>query len=148
MKQTLKRIGFGFVLGMAVGNLIAALTGHPDIVSPALLAKAGSLPAALLYQTMLSGLIGAAGFGGMGFYEVERWPLLLAVAAHFGLILAVFLPVARFLGWCGTAAELLAVAACMGAAHLAIFLVMCAYYRKQVRELNELQKRYRGKKRK
>lgn len=102
---------------------------------------------ALLYQTMLSGLIGAAGFGGMGFYEVERWPLLLAVAAHFGLILAVFLPVARFLGWCGTVAELLAVAACMGAAHLAIFIVMCAYYRKQVRELNELQKRYRGKKR-
>ena len=144
--DALKRACFGFVLGMAAGNLIAALTGHPAIVSPALVERVGSLSAALLTQTLLSGVIGCAAWAGMGMYEIERWPLLLSVLAHFSLIMAVFLPVSRFLGWCRTAAELLVITACMAAAHLCIFLVMCAWYRKQVKDLNELQKRYHGKK--
>lgn len=138
LAQTLKRALSGFVLGMAVGNLIAALTGHPDIVSPALLERAGSLSAALLWQTILSGVIGAAGFGGMVLYEIERWPLRLTDAVHNALVLAVFLPCALVLGWINTAAEVLIMAGIMSAAHYVVFLIMCARYRAQVRELNEL----------
>lgn len=143
--KTLKRTFFGFILGMAVGNVIAALTaGVGAIVSPALLERTGSLSAALLTQTLCSGLIGAAGMGGTVLYELERWPLLATDAIHFALVMAAFVPVALYLGWTSTPGELLAVAACMLAAHLTVFLVMCAYYRAQVRILNELQKQCFG----
>ena len=136
--KTLKRAGFGFILGMAVGNLIAAATGHPDIVSPALLEKAGSLSAALLWQTLLSGVIGFAAWAGISFYDIEEWSLLRADAVHYLCIMAVFLPVAFFLGWIETAADARIMAAIMLGAHTAIFLILCAYYRAQVRELNRL----------
>ncbi|MBQ9459313.1 MAG: DUF3021 domain-containing protein [Oscillospiraceae bacterium] len=140
MKQAIKRTLFGFVLGMAIGNVIAALTGHPAIVSAALLEKTGSLPNALLAQTLCSGLIGAAGMGGTVLYELERLPLLVTDALHFALCMAVFVPVARCLGWTDTPRELLALSAIMLVVHLAIFLIMCVYYRSQVRIINELQK--------
>lgn len=140
--QTLKRTGFGFVLGMAVGNLIAALSGHPDIVSPELLARMGSLSASLLVQTLLSGVIGGVAWAGISLYDLERWPLLQADAVHFGLILLAFLPIARFLGWTETAADTLLMAGIMFAAHFSIFLVMCAIYRRQVREMNVMQERF------
>lgn len=141
LMKTLKRALFGFTLGMAVGNVIAALTGQPNIVSPALLAKVGSLSAALLRQTLLSGLIGAAGMGGTVLYELDRWPLAAVDAAHLALVLAVFAPAALYLGWTASALELLLLALIMCAAHAAIFLIMCAIYRSQVRELNRLNER-------
>ena len=138
LAKTLKRAGFGFILGMAVGNLIAALSGHPNIVSPLLLERAGSLPAALLWQTVLSGVIGAAGFGGAVLYDVERWPLLLADAMHYVSYMIVFLPIAFFLGWTEKAGEAAVMAVILLAAHTVIFLIMCARYRAEVKELNEL----------
>lgn len=143
--QTLKRAGFGFILGMAVGNLIAGLTGHPNIVSPALLERTGSLSAALLWQTLLSGVIGAAGFAGVSYYDIERWPLLLADAVHYLSYMAVFLPAAFFLGWTEKAGETLVMAAILLAVHTLIFLIMCAIYRAQVRELNELNQKRRAR---
>ena len=137
-QKTLKRAGFGFLLGMAVGNLIAAATGHPGIVSPALLERAGGLSGALLWQTLLSGVIGGAAWAGISLYEIERWSLLRAVAVHYASIMAVFLPVGFFLGWLGQAFDVLLMAAIMAAAHFLIFLIMCAIYRAQVRELNAL----------
>ena len=142
LMNTLKRAVSGFVLGMAVGNLIAALTGQPDIFSPALLTKAGSLSTALLLQTLLSGVIGGVAWAGISLYDLERWPLLQADAVHFGLILLAFLPIARFLGWLDTPASLLLTIAIMAVAHLCIFLIMCAYYRAQVREMNRLQEAF------
>ena len=140
--RTLKRAGFGFLLGMAVGNLIAALTGHPNIVSPALLERAGSLSAALLWQTLLSGLIGAAGMGGVSLYEIEAWPLLRTALTHYVIYIVAFAFCSLALGWCERPAELLVMAAIMAAVHFAIFLIMCARYRAQVRELNEMQTRF------
>lgn len=141
--KTLKRTAFGFTLGMAVGNLIAAFTGHPAIVSPLLLERVGSLRWALLAQTVLSGFIGAAGFGGVSLYDMERWPLLLTTLVHYVIYLVVFIPSALSLGWTETAAEIAFLAAVMASVHLVIFLVMCARYRAQVRELNELNEKTR-----
>jgi hypothetical protein len=146
MKQAIRRTLFGFVLGMAIGNVIAALTGHPNIVSRALLEKTGSLSRALLAQSLCSGLIGAAGMGGTLLYELERLPLLATDAIHFALCMAVFVPVARCLGWVETPRALLTLSTVMLAVHLTIFLIMCAYYRSQVRIMNELQKKCFGDK--
>lgn len=136
--KTLKRVGFGFILGMAVGNLIAAMTGHPDIVSAALLEKAGSLPAALMIQTLLSGVIGGVAWAGISLYDIESWSLLGAVAVHYASIMIVFLPLAFYLGWLEGLTDALIMAAVMLAAHTLVFLIMCAIYRAQVRELNRL----------
>lgn len=144
--KTLRRAVTGFVLGMAVGNLIAALTGHPSIVSTALLQQAGSLRAALLWQTLLSGVIGGVAWAGMSLYEVERWPLLAACAAHFAVIMAAFIPIGRFLGWMPEAQDVLLMAAIMLAAHFGVFLILCAVYRRQVRELNALNERSKREK--
>ncbi len=136
--KTLKRAVFGFILGMAAGNVIACLTGHPNIVSSALLEKAGSLSAALLWQTLLSGVIGGVAFAGISVYKIDRCSLLLADAAHYAIYMVVFLPIAFFLGWTDDAGQAAVMAVILLAVHTAIFLVMCAYYRAQARELNEL----------
>jgi hypothetical protein len=136
--QTLKRAGFGFLLGMAVGNLIAGLTGHPNIVSPVLLERAGSLSDALLWQTVLSGVIGGAAFAGVSVYEIERCPLLLADAMHYVCYMIVFLPIAFFLGWTEKVGDAAIMAVILLAVHTLIFLIMCARYRAEVKELNEL----------
>ena len=138
--KILKRAGFGFILGMAVGNLIAALTGHPNIVSPALLEKTGSLSGALLRQTLLSGVIGFAAWAGISFYDIERWSLLRAVTAHYASIMIVFLPVAFYLGWIDGWAGALIMVAIMAVAHATVFFILCAYYKAQVREINQLLK--------
>lgn len=136
--KVLKRAGFGFILGMATGNLIACLTGHPNIVSLSLLERAGSLSTALLWQTLLSGVIGCTAFAGVGVYEIEHWSLLLADAVHYIGYMVFFLPIAFFLGWLRTAEEAIIMAAALLAAHTVIFLVMCAVTRARVRELNSL----------
>lgn len=148
LTKTIRRAATGFVIGMAVGNLIAALTGHPNVVSAELLAKAGNLSAALVLQTLLSGVIGAAGMGGTVLYELDRWPLLAVDLAHFALVLAAFLPVGRFLGWFPTRESMLLMAAIMFAAHFTIFLTMCAVYRAQVRKLNQMLSQYLEKEKK
>ena len=142
LMKTLKRAMSGFVLGMAVGNLIAALTGHPDVVSPELLAKTERLSTALLWQTLLSGVIGAAGMGGVSRYEIDPWPLLSIDLAHYALVMAVFVPIGHYLGWFVSAEDTLLMAGVMFAAHFSIFLIMCAYYRARVRELNRLQETF------
>lgn len=136
--KTLKRAGFGFILGMAVGNLLAALLGGAELFSPHLLAWAGSLPGALLVQTLLSGAVGAAAFAGIGFYDIEGWSLLRTAVVHYLLIEAVYLPIAFALGWVATAAEALVTAGCMAAAYLLIFLILWLIYHAQVRKLNQL----------
>ena len=140
--KTLKRMGMGFLLGLAVGNLIAVLTGHEQIVSAALLERIGSWRAAYLLQTLLSGLIGAASFAGISLYEIDRWPLLLTTLVHYLIYMAVFFPIAVLLGWLETAAQALWMALILAGAHFLIFLIICAVYRARMRELNKMQKKY------
>ena len=143
--KILKRAGFGFILGMAAGNLIACLTGHPNIVSSSLLERAGSLYAAFLWQTLLSGVIGLVAFAGVSVYDIDRWSLLAADVVHYVGYMVFFLPIAFFLGWLGSAAEAVVMAAILLGVHTVIFLVMCAYYRAQARELNQLNKERKKK---
>lgn len=140
--KTIKNAAFGFILGMAVGNFIAALTGAEMLVAPSLVKRIGSWQAAVLVQTLLSGVIGAAGMGGMSFYDIERWSLLRTALTHYALCIAVCLPVALFLSWIDNLVDFLVIITMMGIGYMIIFFIMYAYYKKQVKELNELQKEY------
>ena len=143
LKRTLKRAGIGFLLGMATGNLIAFLSvvigGGGKIVSVKAIEMCGGEVEALLLQSFLSGLIGFAGCGGMTFYEMEEWSLLRVMASHLGVVFAVFLPVSYVLGWFADLNELLILSGMMLVSYFIVWRIMCARYKKQVKELNELQ---------
>ncbi len=145
--RVLKRVGLGFLFGMAVGNLIAYFTGSGSglPVAPDLITAVGNEAAALLIQTVLSGLIGAAGFGGTLFYEKEKWSMLRAMLTHFALISVVFVIVSKVLCWITAVKELLIMEGIMLAAYLIIWLIMCAIYRSQVKELNAMLKSAKDK---
>ncbi|MBQ9437959.1 MAG: DUF3021 domain-containing protein [Lachnospiraceae bacterium] len=149
---TLKRGGVGFLLGMAVGNIIAFITayaysavGYSRFVSPGLIERCGSEAVAFLIQTILSGLIGCAGWAGMSFFEIERWSMLQALLAHLAVIYAVYFPCAFFLFWVTSFQEFLLMAGIMFAADMVIWRIMCTVYQAQVRELNLMQERLAAK---
>ena len=146
LSSFLKRAGIGFLIGIALGNLIAWLTsgGNGNIYNPAFVARIGGAAPAAICQTLLSGLLGAVSMGTMVFYEIERWPLALSTAAHFLAIEAFYVPIALVLGWAATPAELLISVAIQLVVFILIWLVMYLRYKAQVRVLNELLKKRKG----
>ena len=71
LKKTLIRAALGFLIGIVIGNVIAILTGTSDtggvtFASKRLLDIAGGNGAlAMFFQSLFSGLYGAACFAGM-----------------------------------------------------------------------------------
>ena len=150
LKKTLIRSGIGFVLGILIGYAISFLTGldNPDIfisVPPRLLVLTGSVTVSQILQGVFSGLYGAICFGTMSFYEIERWPLVLATGAHCAVIVLLYIPVGLFLGWLDNLLEILIVAGCQIVGFFIVWLIMNAIYKKQVKELNDLQKEFNDK---
>ncbi len=147
LAKTLKRAGIGFLLGIVIGYALSILTGldNPDVfisVPPRLLALTGSVPVSQVLQGVFSGLYGAVCFGTMTFYEIERWPLALATGAHCAVIVLLYIPVGFFLGWLDGWLDMLIVAGCQLVGFFIIWLIMNAIYKKQVKELNEMQKNF------
>ena len=151
LKKTLKAAGIGFLIGMVVGNVIAILTGNSatggvTFASPQLLSMAGGNGVvAMLLQSLFSGIYGAACFAGMSFYEIERMPLAAATALHCALIVLLFIPIALFLGWVNDIGTLLIISGTQLVGFFIIWLIMYFGYKKQIRELNEMQDHYSGK---
>ena len=150
LKKTLIRSVIGFLIGVVVGYTISFLTGlnNPDVfitVPPRLLALIGSVPISQVLQGVFSGLYGAICFGTMTFYQIERWPLALATGMHCAVIVLLYIPVGLFLGWLNSLPEILIVAGCQLVGFFIIWLIMNAIYKKQVKELNEMQKSFSNK---
>ena len=87
MKRTiLRRIILGFIIGAVVGNLIAFLSsGFNSLISPQTAKVFGNV-FGIIVQSVLSGLIGLAGFGGMSFYDTDLMDskgLLFVTFAHY-----------------------------------------------------------------
>ena len=146
LKKTLKAAGIGFLLGIVIGNLIAFLTGNSDtggitFASAKLLEMAGGNgTVAMLLQSLFSGLYGAVCFAGMSFYEIERMPLAVATALHCALIVLLFIPIALLLGWVSQIETQLIISGIQLVCFFIIWLIMYAGFKKQVKELNEMQK--------
>ncbi len=141
LARILKRTFFGFLLGMAAGNIIAYFTcaGTGSIVAEELIKAVGDESAALLLQTLLSGLIGAAGVGGMLLYDIDSWSMPLIMFVHLMAVYAVFIPAALILRWVNSAGEMLIMAGIMAVWYFIIWLIMMAVYKAQVKDLNKMQ---------
>ena len=146
LKKILKKADLGFSLGILVGDGIAMLTGSLGagelvLVSDKLLTLTeGDVIFAFLIQSLLSGLYGALVFGTMVFYDIESWPLSIATAAHCLVTIGSFVPLSLFLGWSsGEPLGFLIMIGCQFVGFFIIWLIMYSIYKKQVKELNELQ---------
>ena len=126
----------GFLLGAAIGNLIAWFFG--SYVSSVLVARMGSVPAAILVQSLVSGLYGSFALTGTLFYDVEQWSLTRSSVMHFLVIAVLYVPAAMFLGWADSATEILIVEGILLVAYFIIWLVIYLRYKKEVRSLNEM----------
>ncbi len=142
-KSILIRAGIGFLMGMAVGNIIAVLTtcsadGPVQFYSDFLLERTGSAAVAALLQTLLSGVYGAVSMAGTVTYEVEQWSLVRATLTHYLIIVLCYPPLALLLGWSSDVWEILIAIGIMTAVFFLIWLIMAAIYRRQVQKLNEM----------
>ena len=138
-KRLLARAGIGFLLGAAADFVVPALlrlgsAGYSD----QLLARAGRPTGAMLLSLLVIGLFGSLCMLGTLFYEIERWPLALATAAHYLLISLGYLIPARLLCWNLPLTLLLRIEGVMTLGFFLIWLVMYLRYRAEVRKLNEL----------
>ena len=139
---TLKRAGLGILLGIAIGNLIAVITGFSTgeesrLISEGLIQKAGSEAMAFLLQTLFSGLYGAVCMAGMSLYEVEHWSMLRSYLVHYSIIILSYIPIALFLCWVQTPKELAVITGIQTIAYFIIWLIIYAVYKAQVKELNQ-----------
>lgn len=151
LAKTLKRAAIGFLIGVAVGDLIAILTGTSStggisFTSQQLLNMAGgSVACSMLLQSLFSGLYGAMCFAGMSFYDIERCPLALATALHCAVIVLLFIPIALLLGWFNNIVSLLIMSCIQLVCFFVIWLIMYFAYKKQVNELNDLMNKEKNK---
>ena len=148
MKQKIiKLAGIGFLIGIAVGNIIALfpfLFGKREFspVPQALTEKLGSAESAFLIQALLSGLLGAVSFAGMLFYERDDWPMIQSAVIHWLLIMLFYFPIALYCGWCPPdPLSLLIWVGIMALVYLIVWGIMYLRYKKETAELNELLKK-------
>ncbi|MEE3466879.1 MAG: DUF3021 domain-containing protein [Eubacterium sp.] len=146
LKKILKKANLGFSLGILVGDGIAMLTGSLSageliLVSDKLVSlTSGDVAYAFIIQSLLSGLYGALVFGTMIFYDIESWPLSIATAAHCLVTVGTFVPLSLLLGWSsGEPIGFLIMVGCQLVGFFIIWVIMYTIYKKQVKELNELQ---------
>lgn len=140
----LRRAVFGFLLGMAIGNVITVLMSLASgegalLFTDYLLARTGSEAGALLVQTLLSGVIGAAAMAGTVLYNLEPWGLLKSAIIHYAICMVTYIPIGIILGWIEPHPASIAVTAgALAIVYAAIWLIMNARYKSEVDELNNL----------
>lgn len=140
-KIVIKRLIIGFVLGAIIGNAIAMITGifygEFTIITGTLKNSVG-LVGGILLQSLLSGLIGMAGIGGMSFYDIEIFSLLSSTIAHFVSIMVSFTIAYFSLGWGDRNWLVYLIMFLMEALiFLIIWIVMYNQWKKTVNEMNE-----------
>lgn len=143
IQKIIKLAATGFIIGMAVGNLIAIITSYAGggeilIFSDALLAKAGNAANALAIQTFFSGLLGSVSMGSVIFYDMDDWSMTRVVITHFFVIFAVYLLIAPNLGWISSSTEIVIMFLVMAVAYFIIWVIMYLRYQAMVRQLNDL----------
>ena len=138
-----KKILIRAAVGFPLGALVAVILGVVDMrfCSQELAAAVGSEGLGIALQILVSGLYGSACMAGTSFYDMDRLSLALATGLHY-LIIAVGLVLCNWLlRWGMGAGILLTVLAGQTVGFFLIWLFMWLRYRKEVKELNELNAR-------
>lgn len=138
LKTVFKRAGIGFLLAIALGNLISVIAGDGTMAASDLIEKVGSLRTAVLLQTLLSGLYGALCMGGTVLYKLERLPLLVSTAVHCAVCVVPYFCLSLLLFWTDSAVKALIMSGVQLGLFFVIWLIIDIRYKKATRELNRI----------
>ena len=138
-KKIIKLFLLGLLLGIAACSLVTTLTCDAFPASPAFVDRIGDLRTALLVQLLISALYGAVCMGSTVLYDVDRLPLSLTSLIHCLICIVPFLFISNFLCWVEGTAQTLIMAGAQLAAYFVVWLVLYLIYRKQTKELNDIQ---------
>ncbi|MBQ9448370.1 MAG: DUF3021 domain-containing protein [Acholeplasmatales bacterium] len=140
-KLIIKRMIIGFVVGAIVGNAVAMISSlffDEFAIITGTLKNSVGLVGGIILQSLLSGLIGMAGIGGMSLYDIEKWSLLSATVSHFICIMSSFTIAYFTLGW-GNRNWVIYVIMFLSEAliFLLIWIIMYNQWKKKIEELND-----------
>lgn len=105
LKKVLLRCLFGAPIGLAIGTVITIIIsltvgdGVYYAVVPELIADCGSEINAVVFQSVLSLIYGAAWAGASVIWENERWSILKQTVIHLIICSAATFPIAYFARW-------------------------------------------------
>jgi hypothetical protein len=105
LKKTVCRGALGFPLGICVGYVITIGvsvvlgTGEYSPCVPALADEFGSELAAVVFQAVLCGILGAAFAAASVIWEMERWSIAKQTGIYFIVASLAMLPIAYFAHW-------------------------------------------------
>ena len=105
LKKVLLRCLFGAPIGLAIGTVITIIIsltvgdGTYYAVVPELIADCGSEINAVVFQSVLSLIYGAAWAGASVVWENERWSILKQTVIHLIICSAATFPIAYFARW-------------------------------------------------
>ncbi|NMA05485.1 MAG: DUF3021 domain-containing protein [Acholeplasmataceae bacterium] len=151
-RKLIIRIVIGFIVGAIMGNLITLFVnlGYGEgakVVSEHQVEAFGGYGLAVIFQTLLSGLLGILCIGGISFYDIESWSLLKATIAHSMSILFGFILVFTLLKWVpATLISCLVIATIVIVIYALIWLIMYLIWKKEVEKMNEDLKAYKERK--
>lgn len=104
-KKIILRSTFGFPVGIAIGCLISIFTSlgldHGDYLpcTSELISACGNEINAVIFQTILCGLLGLTCSAASVIWEIESWNLMKQTVIYFLIISFVMMPIAYFLYW-------------------------------------------------
>lgn len=147
MKKKTK-IGLSCLLGAAIGPTIALLItivisliihdGNYYAVPPDLIRDCGNEVNAVILQTILSLLYGAAWGGASWIWRIERWSILRQTLTHLVICSAATFPVAYFAYWMPhNAGGILTYFGIFLVIYLFIWLSLYSNMKKRVRQIND-----------
>jgi hypothetical protein len=105
LKKTICRGALGFPLGICIGYVItigislALATGQYNSCPPLLVEQFGSELAAVVFQAVLCGILGAAFAVASIIWELETWSIAKQTGIYFLVVSVAMLPIAYFAQW-------------------------------------------------
>ena len=147
-KRLLAKSLIGLAIGAPVAHAITMLVnyfarGQYLVCMPELTEKLG-LAGAVIAQTLLGAIFGMIAFGGMCFFDIEKWSLLQASMAHCALILVAYIAVGLLLHWFSfDIIPILIMAFMIILVYALIWLIMYVLWKREIREMNRLAEEYK-----
>lgn len=143
-KEVIKRSLLGAPIGVAISFVITVFIslaigdGKFYPVVPELINDCGSEMNAVLLQTVLSLLYGAAFGGASVVWNIENWSILKQTLVHLIVCSVATFPIAFFCRWMNhTLGGILSYILIFFAVYLGIWLSLYFLYKKRIKELNE-----------
>jgi hypothetical protein len=144
LKKVLLRCLFGAPIGLAIGTVITIIIsltvgdGVYYAVVPELIADCGSEINAVVFQSVLSLIYGAAWAGASVIWENERWSILKQTVIHLIICSAATFPIAYFARWMPHNANgVLLYFGIFVVIYIVIWLSQYSSMKKKVQQINE-----------